>query len=104
MKRKPANVLRQAIHKQINYLKRVVRTINEMLDTIKDEPVPFDRRQQKYLFVIKNLLEQQQTMYKKRTHQIEDRIVSIHQPHVRHIVRGKAKAKTEIGANINISQ
>jgi len=30
-------------------------------------------------------------MYRKRTHQVKDRIVSIHQPHVRPIVRGKAK-------------
>ena len=42
-------------------------------------------------------------MYKNRNHQVEDRIVSIHQPHVRPIVRGKAKAKTEFGAKINIS-
>jgi hypothetical protein len=41
-------------------------------------------------------------MYKKRTHQAEDRIASIHRPHVRPIVRGKAKAKTEFGAKINI--
>ena len=41
-------------------------------------------------------------MYKNRNHQVEDRIVSIHQPHVRPIVRGKAKAKTEFGAKINI--
>ena len=103
MKRKPANVLRKAIRKQINYLKRDIRTINEMLDTIKDEPVPFERRQLKYFFVIQNLLEQQESMYKKKSHQVEDRIVSIHQPHVRPIVRGKAKAKTEFGAKINIS-
>ncbi|MEA4994858.1 MAG: transposase [Petrimonas sp.] len=32
MKRKPANVLRKAIRKQINYLKRDVRTINGILD------------------------------------------------------------------------
>jgi SAM-dependent methyltransferase len=73
------------------------------LDTIKDEPIPFERRQQKYFFVIQHLLEQQETMYKKKSHQVEDRIVSIHQPHVRPIVRGKAKAKTEFGAKINIS-
>ncbi|MCE5178570.1 MAG: IS5 family transposase [Porphyromonadaceae bacterium] len=103
MKRKPANVLRKAIRKQINYLKRDIRTINEMLDTIKDEPIPFDRRQLKYFFVIQHLLEQQETMYRKRAHQIEDRIVNIHQPHVRPIVRGKAKARTEFGAKINIS-
>ena len=103
MKRKPTNVLRKAIRKQINYLKRDIRIINEMLDTIKDESIPFDRGQLKYFFVIRHLLEQQETMYKKRTHQIEDRLVSIHQPHVRPIVRGKAKAKTEFGAKINIS-
>ena len=56
----------------------------------------------KYFFVIQHLLEQQETMYKK-SHQVEDRIVSIHQAHVRPIVRGKAKAKTEFGAKINIS-
>jgi hypothetical protein len=103
MKRKPANVLRKAIRKQINYLKRDIRTINKMLDTIKDKPVPFERRQLKYFFVIQHLLEQQESMYRKKNHQVEDRIVNIHQPHVRPIVRGKAKAKTEFGAKINIS-
>ncbi|WP_332456877.1 IS5 family transposase [Petrimonas sp.] len=103
MKRKPANVLRKAIRKQINYLKRDIRNINKMLDTVKDKPVPFDRRQLKYFFVIQHLLAQQETMYRKKSHQVEDRIVSIHQPHVRPIVRGKAKAKTEFGAKINIS-
>ena len=103
MKRKPANVLRKAIRKQINYLKRDIRNINMMLDTIKDKPIPFDRRQLKYFFVIQHLLAQQETMYRKKSHQVEDRIVSIHQPHVRPIVRGKAKTKTEFGAKINIS-
>ena len=55
----------------------------------------------KYFFVIQHLLEQQETMYKKKSHQVEDHIASIHQPHVRPIVRGKAK--TEFGAKINIS-
>src|SRR5665647_2435314 len=36
-------------------------------------------------------------------HIIEDRIVSIHQPHVRPIVRGKRQAKTEFGAKIHLS-
>jgi len=48
-------------------------------------------------------LEHQETMYKKKSHQAEDRIVSIHQPYVCPIVRGKAKAKTEFGTKINIS-
>ncbi|MCH7411693.1 transposase [Belliella sp. DSM 111904] len=42
-------------------------------------------------------------MYENKTHQVEDRIVSIHEPHVRPIVRGKARAKTEFGAKIHLS-
>ncbi len=42
-------------------------------------------------------------MFKKKTHQVENRIVSISQPHVRPIVRGKANAATEFGAKVAIS-
>jgi len=42
-------------------------------------------------------------MYDKRTHSVPDRIVSIAQPHVRPIVRGKARANVEFGAKLAIS-
>jgi len=42
-------------------------------------------------------------MHKNRVHSVENRIVSIHQPHVRPIVRGKSNAQTEFGAKINVS-
>jgi len=40
---------------------------------------------------------------KNNTHQCEYRIVSIHQPHVHPIVRGKARSKVEFGSKIGIS-
>jgi len=39
----------------------------------------------------------------KRSHSVEDRIVSLSQPHVRPIVRGKVNAPVEFGATIAIS-
>lgn len=42
-------------------------------------------------------------MYESNKHKVEDRIVSIHQPHIRPIVRGKAQAKTEFGSKIHVS-
>jgi len=42
-------------------------------------------------------------MYDQRVHTIEERIVSISQPHVRPIVRGKKTAATEFGAKVAIS-
>ena len=42
-------------------------------------------------------------MYRKRIHRCDHRIVSISQPHVRPIVRGKASKKVEFGAKIGVS-
>ncbi|MCK9204473.1 MAG: transposase [Bacteroidales bacterium] len=50
-----------------------------------------------------NTLYDQQKMFTEGSHSVEDRIVSIHQPHVRPIVRGKTNAHVEFGAKINVS-
>ena len=42
-------------------------------------------------------------MYKNRKHSIANRIVSLRQPWLRPIVRGKVKAKVEFGAKIDVS-
>ena len=42
-------------------------------------------------------------MYRNNTHSVKDRIVSISQPYIRPIVRGKAKAPTEFGAKLDMS-
>ena len=49
------------------------------------------------------MFHQQETMFKKDTHSIADRIISIFQPHIPPIVRGKAKATTEFSAKIGAS-
>ena len=50
------------------------------------------------LLTIMKLYEQQLYMYENKTHTVEQRIVSISQPWLRPIVRGKAKAPVEFGA------
>ncbi|HEX3010224.1 MAG TPA: transposase [Bacteroidales bacterium] len=65
--------------------------------------IPLDPKQHKYLLVINTLYDQQKQMYNQHVHSIEDRIVSIHQPHVRPIVRGKSQAKVEFGAKVHVS-
>jgi hypothetical protein len=42
-------------------------------------------------------------MHETNTRRIDDRIVSISQPHVRPIKRGKARCNTEFGAKLSIS-
>lgn len=53
--------------------------------------------------VIDELYRQQLEMFRANKHSIEHRIVSIHQPHIRPIVRGKSGKKVEFGAKINVS-
>ena len=42
-------------------------------------------------------------MYKNKVHSVKNRIVSISQPYIRPIVRGKAKTPTEFGAKLDMS-
>jgi len=93
--------IRKAVRRQLSYLERNLKSINRLLD---DYPIiPLDKYQYKYLLVINILYEQQRQMYNTNTHSIEHRIVSIHQPHVRPIVRGKTNANVEFGSKINVS-
>jgi len=94
-------VVRCALRKQLNYLGRNLRSIDKLLDAY--HLMPFDAHQCKYMFVIRTLYDQQKQMYDSQVHSIEDRIVSIHQPHVRPIVRGKTTADVEFGAKIQVS-
>lgn len=100
-KAKTRKDIRTALKQQLGYLGRNIRSIDKILDTLTG--IPLKKNQYKYLLVIQHLYQQQKTMYDNKTHSVEDRIVSIHQPHVRPIVRGKAKSKVEFGSKINIS-
>jgi hypothetical protein len=53
--------------------------------------------------VVSEVYRQQQLMYEQGCHRIEDRIVSIPQPHVRPIVRGKSGTPVEFGAKLSVS-
>lgn len=57
----------------------------------------------KCLRVIHTLYDQQLAMDQQRSHRCADRIVSISQPYVRPIVRGKASQRVEFGAKISAS-
>lgn len=100
-KSKTKKAIRSAIRKQLGYLRRNIASIHQILDA--SPCIPFDKRQYKYWLVIQHVYQQQALMYTQQTHSVDDRIVSIHQPHVRPIVRGKSNAKVEFGAKINVA-
>ena len=97
--------IRKAIGIQLNFLKRNLKNVHLLLDGYDKKGVqyPLKQAEMRYFRIIQTLYEQQHQMYKSYTHSIADRIVSIHQPHVRPIVRGKVKNKVEFGAKINVT-
>ncbi|MHC1761009.1 MAG: IS5 family transposase [Negativicutes bacterium] len=104
--KKPGNEnIRVAIRKQLQYAGRNLKIVETLLGKwIKaGGDHPLSKRHQKLLVTIKTVLAQQQTMYKARSHRVDDRIVNLYQPHVRPIVRGKAGAPVEFGAKVAIS-
>ena len=104
-KNKSRKAIRRGIFKQLGYLHRNIKHINKLLDGYEQnkEPYPLSHSQMRYFWIIQTFYQQQQYMYDKNKHSVEHRIVSIHQPHVRPIVRGKTNAKVEFGAKINVS-
>jgi len=98
-RRKTTKEIRKAIKKQLQYVRRDMKTVDTYLENGKAlSPWHTER-----LSTIKQLYEQQLHMYSSQTHKVENRIVSLGQPWVRPIVRGKAKAKCEFGAKIDVS-
>ena len=100
-KRPGCKKVRKAIGKQLCYLRRNLRNIDKM--ACNGLFIHLSKRQYRDLLVIKELFRQQLYMYENRTHKIADRIVSISQPHVRPIIRGKAKGNVEFGAKVSLS-
>ena len=98
-KKRTAKNIRSLIRKQLGCLNRDIRYIEEYLEAGYEMP-------EKYAGVyetIKKLYEQQKYMFDNKTHRVENRIVSINQPYLRPIVRGKAKAPVEFGAKYDVS-
>jgi len=94
---------RKAIKKQLQYIRRDIGHITSLLNTGASLGV-LSRQQYRNLLVIQEVYRQQEWMYTHKMRSIEDRIVSISQPHVRPIVRGKASAAVEFGAKIMVSR
>jgi hypothetical protein len=55
------------------------------------------------LLVVAEVYRQQLQMYQENKNTIEERIVSLNQPHIRPIVRGKARSSVEFGAKLSAS-
>jgi hypothetical protein len=87
--------------KQLQYLGRNLRSIKKLLEEVELSALP--NRSYRALLVATEIFRQQTEMQRMKQHSIAGRIVSLAQPHVRPIVRGKARTAVEFGAKISVS-
>ena len=92
--------IRKAIGQQLRFISRDLGYIDMF---VLYNNVVLNEKQYNRLCVIKELYKQQKYMYDNKTHKVKDRIVSISQPYIRPIVRGKIKAPVEFGAKLDMS-
>jgi len=100
-KRPKAIKSRAVIGKQLECIQRNLEDIGKLLlytglDVLRERDL--DR-----IMGICKLHRQQDMMYASRTHQCDNRIVSLRQPHVRPIIRGKAGRPFEFGQKLALS-
>lgn len=98
-KKRTKKQLHKAIKKQLQYVRRDLGYIDGYLA----EGKMLSEKHAGRLAVIRKVYEQQKYMYEHGCHTVPDRIVSISQPYIRPIVRGKAKTPTEFGAKLDLS-
>ena len=102
-RQKNKELIRQGIKDQLQFIRRNMGYINTILDQDDTLLELLKSSDLKYLYVIQHVFFQQEKMYNDQVYTHPNRIISIHQPHVRAILRGKAKNRIEFGAKIGVS-
>lgn len=102
-KHKGSKLIKDALSRMLPLLYRDILTLLNLIGVDDQTYGRFNCTQKRTIQAVIDMYHQQEAMLREGKHTCENRIVSIHQPHVRPIVRGKAKAKVEFGAKIGVS-
>lgn len=104
-KKKSKATHRKMTRKLLECVKRDIKHINNLLDVfeLKGRSFPLKHSEQRMLWIICTVYSQQKYMYDTKSNSCPNRIVSIFQPHVRPIPRGKIKAQIEFGSKLGVS-
>lgn len=87
----------------LRFLLNAVRRNLEFIDVLQHQSDSISGATFEQIRVIRMVHDQQREMLDQKTRRVEHRIVSLHQPHVRPIVRGKTGRETEFGAKLTAS-
>ena len=98
-----SKIIRLGIRQQLQYVGRNLSHISKLLDRLDGGPIPLSHLLLRKYWIIQQIYAQQNEMYVTKQNRCDNRIVSIHEPHVRPIVRGKQSKPVEFGAKLSVS-
>ena len=101
MKKKGGKLVKETIGQMLSCLHKDILTLMDLTAGVFRSRLEYLRKdQRRVLDAIMKMFFQQQQMHETGAHRCDDRIISIFQPHLRSIVRGKASANVEFGSKI----
>ncbi len=92
----------EVIKIQLRYIRRNIASIEKLIKS-GSSLSNLNKKDYKKLLIVSEIYRQQLYMSENKEKRIDDRIVSLEQPHIRPIVRGKAGKPVEFGGKISAS-
>ena len=103
-KTKSKKAIRRIRKSLLQYLRRNINQMESLLEKARDRGTKIEQKVLDRLDVIHTVYNQQLQMYRNKINKINDRIVSLHRPWTRPIVRGKSgNKKVEFGPKAALS-
>lgn len=102
-RKKSKKGIRGAVKKLVQHVRRNLKQFEEGLGLLRAQGQSVSRGVLERYEVVRKLYEQQVEMYRNKVHSVKDRIVSLHQPWVRPMPRGKEGRATEFGPKAALS-
>ena len=96
-RKKTKKAIREVTKHMLQFVKRNVGQLEKLIEEIMLKGIEVKEVIHKKIEIIRIILEQQLDMYRRKSHNVKDRIVSYAQPEVRPMVRGKAGKPVEFG-------
>ena len=100
---KRKKTIEKAKRQMLNFVRRLLTQFEDAHKRLMKVGRLVEQRVIEQFEVVKRLYEQQRKMYREKSHRVKDRIVSMHRPYVRPVVRGKSGKEVEFGPKVALT-
>jgi hypothetical protein len=93
----------KAKRQMLNFVRRLIGQFRDGKARLGQLGRKIERKVLERFLVVERLYDQQRRMYREKSHRVDNRIVSLHRPYVRPVVRGKSGKDVEFGPKVALT-